>query len=297
MSVTVFALTFGFALLWVRALGRRTRRSADERARRSAARITAALALWPRSLFPLYWMLVASLTPERALFERRRAAPAQLSLEHYRALFDERDFLDADPQLARRRRRDDGLCAMPLAAPCAYALARLRFRGRALAARRSCSRCPCFRRSRLSPPLYLILRELRLIDTYPGLVLPYLTFATPLAVWLLTGFFRQLPRDLEDAAMIDGAQPVARAVGDRAAAGGARNRHHRHPDLPLLLERVPVRAVVHARTRSPHRPGRDRAVSRAVSDPVGPGLAATVVATLPVARAGRWPSSAASSPG
>jgi ABC-type glycerol-3-phosphate transport system permease component len=54
-------------------------------------------------------------------------------------------------------------------------------------------------------PLYLVLRELRLLDTYPGLVLPYLTFSMPLAIWLLTGFFRHLPRDLEEAAMLDGA--------------------------------------------------------------------------------------------
>ena len=44
-------------------------------------------------------------------------------------------------------------------------------------------------------------------------MLPYLTFATPLSVWLLTGFFRQLPRDLEDAAMIDGASRL-RALRD-----------------------------------------------------------------------------------
>ena len=55
------------------------------------------------------------------------------------------------------------------------------------------------------PPLYLGLRALGLINTYPGLVLPYFTFAMPLAVWLLTGYFRQLPRDLEAAAMVDGA--------------------------------------------------------------------------------------------
>jgi ABC-type glycerol-3-phosphate transport system permease component len=55
------------------------------------------------------------------------------------------------------------------------------------------------------PPLYLGLRALGLLNTYPGLVLPYLTFSTPLAVWMLTSFFRQLPRDLEDAAIVDGA--------------------------------------------------------------------------------------------
>ena len=60
-------------------------------------------------------------------------------------------------------------------------------------------------------PLYLILRELHLLNTYPGLVLPYVTFSTPLAVWLLTAFIRQLPTDLEDAAMIDGASRLRAA--------------------------------------------------------------------------------------
>jgi ABC-type glycerol-3-phosphate transport system permease component len=54
-------------------------------------------------------------------------------------------------------------------------------------------------------PLYLLLRELGLIDTYPGLVFPYVTFAMPLTVWLLVGFFRQLPAELEEAARVDGA--------------------------------------------------------------------------------------------
>jgi ABC-type glycerol-3-phosphate transport system permease component len=63
------------------------------------------------------------------------------------------------------------------------------------------------------PPLYLALRAVHLIDTYPGLVLPYVTFATPLAIWLLTGFFRQLPPDLEQAAMVDGATRL-RALRD-----------------------------------------------------------------------------------
>jgi ABC-type glycerol-3-phosphate transport system permease component len=54
-------------------------------------------------------------------------------------------------------------------------------------------------------PLYLVLRALGLIDTYPGLIMPYMTFAMPLTVWLLVGFFRQLPGDVEEAALVDGA--------------------------------------------------------------------------------------------
>jgi multiple sugar transport system permease protein len=63
------------------------------------------------------------------------------------------------------------------------------------------------------PPLYLILRELRLLDTFAGLVFPYVSFSVPLAVWLLAGFFRQLPRDLEEAALLDGASRL-RVVRD-----------------------------------------------------------------------------------
>src|SRR5260370_20758654 len=54
-------------------------------------------------------------------------------------------------------------------------------------------------------PLYLLLRSLHLIDTYPGLILPYMTFAMPLTIWILTGSIRQIPRDLEEAAHVDGA--------------------------------------------------------------------------------------------
>jgi ABC-type glycerol-3-phosphate transport system permease component len=58
-----------------------------------------------------------------------------------------------------------------------------------------------------------MLRQLGLINTYPGLVLPYLTFAMPLTVWLLVGYFRQLPAELEDAARLDGAGPL-RTLGE-----------------------------------------------------------------------------------
>lgn len=56
-------------------------------------------------------------------------------------------------------------------------------------------------------PLFLIFEKAGLINTYLVLILPWLTFALPLAVWLLTAFFRQIPLELEEAARLDGAGP------------------------------------------------------------------------------------------
>jgi ABC-type glycerol-3-phosphate transport system permease component len=100
--------------------------------------------------------------------------------------------------------------AIPVAAACAYALARLQIRGRGVIHSMILA-VSMFPQISIVGPLYLMLRELHLLNTYPGLVLPYLTFSTPLAVWLLTAFFRQLPRDLEEAAMIDGASRLRAA--------------------------------------------------------------------------------------
>jgi len=154
-------------------------------------------------LFPFYWALVASLTPERALFGRPALVPGALTLEHYRALFTERRFwLPVRNSLVVAG--STTLLCVALGAFCAYAIARLRFRGKRpvlgfiLAV-------TMFPQISIVSPLYLVLRALKLIDTYPGLIFPYMTFAMPLTVWLLVGFFRQLPRELEEAAMIDGA--------------------------------------------------------------------------------------------
>jgi ABC-type glycerol-3-phosphate transport system permease component len=162
-------------------------------------------------LFPIAWVVAGSLTAEARLFEAPSLLPDRPTLDHYRALFDDRDFLVP----VRNSLVVGGattLVAIPIATLCAYALARLPMRGKAplLALILAVSMFP---QISIVPPLYLILRELRLLNTYPGLVLPYLTFSTPLAVWMLTGFFRQLPRDLEDAAMVDGASRL-RALWD-----------------------------------------------------------------------------------
>jgi ABC-type glycerol-3-phosphate transport system permease component len=165
--------------------------------------IAARLLILALLLFPLYWMLAASFTSEARLFEAPSLVPQAVSMEHYRALFDARDFLVP----MRNSLIVAGLTTLlviPIAALCAYALARMPLPGKRplLALVLAVSMFP---QISIVAPLYLVLRELGLLDTYPGLVLPYLTFSMPLAIWLLTGFFRQLPRDLEEAAMLDGA--------------------------------------------------------------------------------------------
>ena len=154
-------------------------------------------------LFPLYWMVVSSFTPEARIFGAPSLVPNTIVLDHYRALFGGRDFWTPIRNSLVVAGATTGLC-VGLGAACAYALARLQFRGKApvLAFVLAVSMFP---QISIVSPLYLLLRELRLINTYPGLVLPYLTFAMPLTIWLLVGFFRQLPAELEQAALIDGA--------------------------------------------------------------------------------------------
>lgn len=154
-------------------------------------------------IFPFYWAVVASLTPEARLFQAPSLVPRALVLDHYRALFAERDFWTPIRNSLVVAGATTALC-VSLGTLAAYALARLRFRGRS-AVLGALLAVTMFPQISIVSPLYLLLRALHLLDSYPGLVLPYLTFAMPLTVWLLTGFFRQLPRDLEDAARIDGA--------------------------------------------------------------------------------------------
>ena len=181
---------------------------------RSVGRYAAAgasTALVTLLLLPIYWMIVSSITPEAQLFRSPSWLPRAPSLDHYRTLFDQRDFLIPIRNSLIVAAMTTAV-VLPVAALCAYAIARLRFRGSGLLLALILA-VSMFPQISIVPPLYLMLRALRLLDTYPGLVLPYVTFSAPLAVWLLTGYFRQLPADLEEAAMLDGA-PRVRALWD-----------------------------------------------------------------------------------
>ncbi len=177
--------------------------------------------------FPIWLALVGSLGPERELFGAPALWPAHPTLEHYRALWSEPAFL-AGMRSSLIVALSTTLLCIALGAPCAYALARLDFRGRrALSA--AILAVGMFPQISILSPLYLALRWAGLVDTTPGLVLPYLTFAMPLAVWLLAAHFRALPATLEHAAWIDGASRLATL---------------RHVVFPLALPGIATTAIL-----------------------------------------------------
>jgi len=164
---------------------------------------TALVILMLFTLFPFYWAIVASLTPEAALFREPSLWPQQVIFDHYRALFADRDFITPIRNSLVVAGTTTLFCLI-VGTLAAYALARLEFKGKA-AIMAFILAVTMFPQISIVSPLYLLLRALHLIDTYPGLIMPYMTFAMPLTVWVLTGSIRQIPKDLEEAAHVDGA--------------------------------------------------------------------------------------------
>ena len=95
------------------------------------------------------------------------------------------------------------LLALLIGTPAAYAFSRIRFRGNEQLANWILS-------MRFMPPiavaipLFLMMKAVGLQDSYPGLVLPYVAFSLPLVVWIMIGFFDEIPREIDDAALVDG---------------------------------------------------------------------------------------------
>ena len=108
-----------------------------------------------------------------------------------------------------------------LAAMAAYAVARLDFRGKRLLVGASLV-VAIFPLISLVSPIFNLWLKLHLYDTWPGLILPYLAFSLPLAIYTLSAFFREIPWDLEQAAQMDGATPFqafVKVIAPLAAPG------------------------------------------------------------------------------
>jgi raffinose/stachyose/melibiose transport system permease protein len=171
-----------------------------------AARAGTHLLLWGYAavaLTPLLIMLVNSLRPTRDIYERPLGPLGELSLRAYERAFSEALFARYlfNSLLVTVAAVALGTAVSVLAA---YPLARYRFRGSAFLSAYFLSGLMLPIRLGILPIFYL-LASLRLVDQHLGLILVYAASGVPFSVFVLTGFFRGLPGDLEEAARIDGA--------------------------------------------------------------------------------------------
>jgi multiple sugar transport system permease protein len=154
-------------------------------------------------LFPLYWMLVTALRPGNQLLSYPpHFFPTDLTLEAFRRVLGEtlifRWFLNSTIITTATM-----VIAVPISALAGYAMSRFRYAGVRetgyflLVAR-------MLPASLLIIPLYFIFVRLGLNDSYLAVIIANTTFVVPFGAWMLKGFFDSIPRELEDAAMIDG---------------------------------------------------------------------------------------------
>jgi len=156
-------------------------------------------------LTPFYWMVISALRRPTDQFQNT-FLPTRWSLENFRAVFK--------PEVGFGRNLLNSvivagtttILTLVVGTFAAYALARLEFRGKnlALAVIIATSMFPVIA---LVVPLLKLFTQIHWINTYQAMILPSLSFVLPLAVWNLTVFFRQMPFELEQAALIDGCTP------------------------------------------------------------------------------------------
>ncbi|MGO4668787.1 carbohydrate ABC transporter permease [Bosea sp. 2RAB26] len=156
------------------------------------------------ALGPYVWMILTSLKPQAELSAwPLHYWPREATLEHYRDLIARTSFAGS---LGNSLIIAVGASVLGLGVsiPAAYAFSRFRFSGRRglLTGFLVINMFPVVL---LIIPLFLMMRRLGLIDTYLGVILGHSTFSIPFAIWMLTSYFNAIPKDLDEAAMIDGA--------------------------------------------------------------------------------------------
>ncbi|MHA7288866.1 carbohydrate ABC transporter permease [Arthrobacter sp. MDT3-24] len=186
-----------------------TRRRTPKRRLRGEAKLRPlvwvfVIAVMGFSLIPFYWLVNTSLKKGASL-SKGELFPSQPTFENYLVVFQNAEFL-----LALRNSVIIAVVtttvALVLASFAAYALARLKMRRKAMILTLILS-VTTFPAIAIAAPMFSIWREIGLYDTLLGLIIPKLTFALPLAIYTLTSFFKEIPRELEESAYMDGATP------------------------------------------------------------------------------------------
>lgn len=156
-------------------------------------------------LGPYVWQVVTSLKTDEELTAIPPLLPSRCTLEHYASLFRDRTFLaivrnSAVVAVATM------VLSLAIGSLAAFALAKLdvRRKGFFLGLALAVSMFPPIV---TVSPIYLIMRALELRDTLWALVLTYTTFSLPLAIWILTNFFKEIPHELYLASRVDGCTP------------------------------------------------------------------------------------------
>ncbi|NKB81734.1 MAG: ABC transporter permease subunit [Nitrospirales bacterium] len=172
------------------------------------------------SLVPFFWFIITSLKSQTAVEAIPPTWWPNGNLDAYRsALLDHQllNYMMNSVIVAG----STTIIALLLAIPAAYALARVRMKGKSLILGGLLS-MSMFPQIVIAGPVWEILKHIGGLNTHWGLVLPYLTLTLPLAIWILATFFKELPRELEDAARVDGCtlwQTMSKVMAPLAAPG------------------------------------------------------------------------------
>jgi trehalose/maltose transport system permease protein len=171
------------------------------------------------ALVPVAWIISLSLKPTAAIGDRK-FFPSSISFDNYDTLFKTSDFNHALVN-SLGIAAIATLIAVVLASMAAYALARLDFAGKAIILSGSLA-VAMFPPISIVGSLFNAWRNIGLFDTWLGLIIPYMTFTLPLAIYTLSAFFREIPWELEQAAQVDGATPFqafTKVIAPLAAPG------------------------------------------------------------------------------
>jgi multiple sugar transport system permease protein len=172
-------------------------------------------------LLPIAWIISLSFKgPTETAAGSPQFLPKEPTFQNYTDIFNNPDFKDSLINSMGIAAISTTLSVI-LATLAAYAIARLDFKGKKLVLSIALA-IAMFPVVALVGPLFDLWRTLGLFNTWPGLIIPYMSFTLPLAIWTLSAFFREIPWEMEQAAQVDGAtswQAFRKVIVPLAAPG------------------------------------------------------------------------------